>query len=619
MIVKLDCAQCAAVLLAPTPSSLFFWKQQDARFISNHRIIVEIVLLIVLIRFLAAVSPLGKLRREDGCALLQTMMDTFVFVGVSKNEAHSFVDSSERLYQFSDPRIYKVASLRRRLNLKRVGEINARLGYKAKYPVILIPGVISSALDVWMSEEKPEWSQQRIWLSMGKIGYKFRNGGDRDEILSFSDFSISESEELTRRNAVRDWVKHITPREDGWSDPPGIKVRAHQGFGGLDYMADNFLKKASFIFGKLIANLIDVGYEPKSMVAAPYDWRLPPCKLQERDKYFSWLKIQTELLARTNKEKVVLISHSMGCRVVSYFLEWIKATVPNAQEWIDSNIHAWMPLGAPLLGAPVSMRSMLIGDTLGLDIFLHTHEGIQLARHLGSLPWLFPLKEDFLADKIVRVRSDPGSATSSTFKTLTPQEAMATYAPRTNRFWNDYFAKDPYFHQQQAINPLALNRPDADLPPVLRVPSVKNVWSIFGTNVQTESSYFFRTSTTTRTDSVLLELDPAASEAGSEYDPVWNPTGLKIENGVGFETEMTSQPAYDGRCVSGDGTVPYSSLAFAHKWKAMAEIASQNGFTSPNVEVTEVRGAQHRLMLNNDAVLDLVIKYICSPPDGVFV
>ena len=96
-------------------------------------------------------------------------------------------------------------------------------------------------------------------------------------------------------------------------------------------MADNFLKKASFIFGKLIANFIDVGYDTKMMVAAPYDWRLPPSKLQERDKYFSWLKIQTEMLHRVNGEKVVLISHSMGCRTVSYFFEWIKATDPTAR------------------------------------------------------------------------------------------------------------------------------------------------------------------------------------------------------------------------------------------------------------------------------------------------
>ena len=110
-------------------------------------------------------SPLGKLRREDGGALLQTMMDWFVFVQLSKNEAFSFKDGDDHVYQFCDPRLYKVASLRRRTGLKRVGLICAKVGYKPKYPVLLVPGVISSALDVWSSEEKPEWNQVRLSLS----------------------------------------------------------------------------------------------------------------------------------------------------------------------------------------------------------------------------------------------------------------------------------------------------------------------------------------------------------------------------------------------------------------------------------------------------------------------
>lgn len=555
----------------------------------------------------------GRLRREDGAAILQGMMDEFVFIQVSKNEAHTFADGPEKYYQFSDPRVYRIASLRRRLNLKRVGQINAHAGYRAKYPVILIPGVISSALDVWSSEEKPDWSQSRIWLSMGKIGLKFRNGGDKDEILSFADFSSNESEELSRRDATRHWIRHITPREDGWSDPPGIKVRAHPGFEGLDYMADNFLKKASFIFGRVIANLIDVGYEPKNMVAAPYDWRLPPCKLQERDKFFTWLKMQTELLVKTNGEKVVLLSHSMGCRTVSYFLEWVKANVKDAEKWLDDHIHAWMALGAPLLGAPVTMRSMIIGDTLGLDLFLHSYEGIQLARHLGSLPWLFPLQEDKFADQIVHVRDSSGAS-----KIVPIKEAMEAYAPRTDHFWKNFYVNDPMFLKQNPVNPLANNPPDADLPPVLRVPTIKNTWVVFGTNIQTETSYFLRPATTKRPDSVILELDPSGGVAGSEFDPVWTASGIKIDKGVGYETEMTPQPAFSGRCVSGDGTVPYASLAFAHSWKTMADFSRQNGFKASNIEITEVKGAQHRLMLNNDAVLDIVIKYLCSAPAGIF-
>ena len=134
-----------------------------------------------------------------------------------------------------------------------------------------------------------------------------------------------------------------------------------------------------------------------------------------------------------------------------------------------------MALGAPLLGAPVTMRSMIIGDTLGLDLFLHSHEGIALARHLGSLPWLFPLRDSTFPDKIVRVRTTPIDVVSPT-----PYEAMATYAPRTDYFWKTYFANDPYFLKQELTSTPA---PDSDLPPVLTVPPVKNTWVVFGTSI----------------------------------------------------------------------------------------------------------------------------------------
>jgi hypothetical protein len=72
--------------------------------------------------------------------------------------------------------------------------------------------------------------------------------------------------------------------EDGFSDPPGIKVRPREGLEGIDYMADGFLRPGTFIFGKLIKNLIDVGYDKKMLFGCPYDWRLPPQKIEERDK-----------------------------------------------------------------------------------------------------------------------------------------------------------------------------------------------------------------------------------------------------------------------------------------------------------------------------------------------
>ena len=41
----------------------------------------------------------------------------------------------------------------------------------------------------------------------------------------------------------RKWLKHLCPMEDGYSDPPGIKVRPCEGLGAIDYLSHNPLTK----------------------------------------------------------------------------------------------------------------------------------------------------------------------------------------------------------------------------------------------------------------------------------------------------------------------------------------------------------------------------------------
>lgn len=61
----------------------------------------------------------------------------------------------------------------------------------------------------------------------------------------------------------------------------------------------------STIWGSLIRDLVtNFGLGPDELVVAPYDWRLPPSKLQQRDKYFSSLK---------RKSASVLVSLSYLC------------------------------------------------------------------------------------------------------------------------------------------------------------------------------------------------------------------------------------------------------------------------------------------------------------------
>jgi triacylglycerol esterase/lipase EstA (alpha/beta hydrolase family) len=63
------------------------------------------------------------------------------------------------------------------------------------------------------------------------------------------------------------------------------------------------------------------------------------------------MKYDMEYSLAINNEKAVIISHSMGVRTVSYFMEWIKEHPAGGQAWIDKHVHAWMPLGAPVCGS----------------------------------------------------------------------------------------------------------------------------------------------------------------------------------------------------------------------------------------------------------------------------
>ena len=50
--------------------------------------------------------------------------------------------------------------------------------------------------------------------------------------------------------------------------------------------------------------LIDVGYDYSTLDACPYDWRLPPEKLQERDNYFHQMQVKIGSMVEFNDEKV---------------------------------------------------------------------------------------------------------------------------------------------------------------------------------------------------------------------------------------------------------------------------------------------------------------------------
>lgn len=169
------------------------------------------------------------------------------------------------------------------------------------------------------------------------------------------------------------------------------------------------VKDATFVFSHLIAHLSTLGYDNSSLYATTYDWRIPPSKLQERDKQFTKMMGVIETAVNINEGRAAyILAHSMGNRLVHYFLCWVKKH--HGQEWIDKYVESFIAVGAPWLGSFKTVRSTVVGEKFGLDLFLSDEEGMKICRSTGSMAWLFPLRMDLMNhDECSYIRRSPQS------------------------------------------------------------------------------------------------------------------------------------------------------------------------------------------------------------------
>lgn len=324
--------------------------------------------------------------------------------------------------------------------------------YKKKYPVLLIPGIGSSALSVWESEYCQNWVGERIWLDFSKVGTQ----------IKLPNLWESTSETMEEFGL---FVRHMLLSDDGFSDPPGIRVRPMEGLEAVSCLSsgNRLTSGLTTIFKDLIQNLLDLGYDRKSIAAAPYDWRLPTGKLEERDGFFTQLKTQIKNLYKmNNNEKVVLICHSNGNRIAHYFTNWIKSI--HGEEWISKHIESLICLSAPYLGAPKLIRAVITGDALGLDIILEGKEKEAWGRHMGSFPCLLPIQEHLLPSKLLMLYTGSSSPSMKESKHALTYHGHINQSSIKKHPWREYiltnktiqlslFDEEFLLHSSIEINP----------------------------------------------------------------------------------------------------------------------------------------------------------------------
>lgn len=260
-----------------------------------------------------------------------------------------------------------------------VGNYLKAEGKTAKYPVVIIPGVISTGLESWGldgTDDCPSQSyfRKRLWGSWSMI---------RAMLLD-----------------KQCWLKHIMLDPETGLDPPGFKMRAAQGMEAADFFVPGY-----WIWNKVLENLAALGYDSNNMWLASYDWRLAYPDLEQRDGYFSNLKRVIEQNKESTGEKSVLMGHSMGSQVIFYFLKWVEAHGEGfgngGKTWVNDHIESFVDISGSMLGTPKAIVALLSGemkDTVqlnslavyGLERFFSRRERADMLRTFGGIASMLP-------------------------------------------------------------------------------------------------------------------------------------------------------------------------------------------------------------------------------------
>lgn len=294
-------------------------------------------------------------------------------------------------------------------------------------PLLIIPGIMSSGLEVRKSAVHKKYIGERVWINPIALGFgKMQRGKtfttsvvggaktkgqiiqttqndnrmeqSKDYKYTPTDHENKTEEEIKEELDCKSaWLQHMSLTSDMCTEREGNEIRPIQGLDGVDFLVDiaNINVGASYVFGPIIKLLKGIGYvKGRNLDACPYDWRIPPSVLEERDGYFTKTMERIErMYSENNGKPVVLLCHSMGGKTGHYLLNFVLETKGAAagQDWIDRYVHTYMPLGGVHIGVP-----LIIGSAFSavlnpvLDQMLSLKERLVFSRSLGSGVWLMP-------------------------------------------------------------------------------------------------------------------------------------------------------------------------------------------------------------------------------------
>ncbi|KAF4317751.1 hypothetical protein JM18_007477 [Phytophthora kernoviae] len=198
------------------------------------------------------------------------------------------------------------------------------------------------------------------------------------------------------------WLEHMMLNRTSGMDPDGVKLRAAKGLEAADYLIGGF-----WVWGKIVENLAEIGYDSNNLYMAAYDWRLMPYLLEKRDGYFTKLKYSIEMARESAKgRKVMLVTHSYATQVIFHFLKWVESENggKGGDQWVENNVESFVNIAGPTLGTVKTISALTSGEMkdtaeLGglskfLGYFFSVSARTQLARSWSSVFAMLPIGGD---------------------------------------------------------------------------------------------------------------------------------------------------------------------------------------------------------------------------------
>jgi phospholipid:diacylglycerol acyltransferase len=328
------------------------------------------------------------------------------------------------------------------------------------------------------------------------------------------------------------WKRHIMLDKLTGLDPPGIKLRAAQGFDAADFFITGY-----WIWNKILENLATIGYDPTNAFTAAYDWRLSYPNLEVRDQYFTRLKNHIEVGKEVTGQKVVLLSHSMGSQVLYYFFHWVEAEGygNGGSSWVDDHVEAWINISGCMLGALKDVPAVLSGemrDTVqlnafavyGLEKFLSRHERAELFRAMPGISSMLPIGGDAVWGNMDGAPDDhenqnftfgsflnfkETNSSSTTPRNLTVDEALPYLYNHTEKWYSDQILRSysqGVAHSKKKVEENQLNPLKWINPLETRLPHAPNmkIYCFYGVGKPTERAYFYREDEYTNKTTVMI-------------------------------------------------------------------------------------------------------------------